>query len=447
MAEYDDVSPSEISAYLNSRNRITTWVKSSSTREDFYSPSVPPSRMPSYYSDEPEEEDDDLESNHSMPPQMVLRYGNGRPDELIPSYERAAVASHNPGYSYSRSRTISQPLPPPGNYRGPVEEFSQYAPPTPQFPEDIRILPPRTPSPNSRPAVTTRPSYTSSASSRPTAPPIQTSYHPQVRPPPVGYSQSHPLPSRPVYQQHQRAQSYQTSHSQHPLPRSHTPPASWYAPHRREVPPPLPQPYNASPQPSSRPATMSHPHSTTLPPPHRTDSKTCYDYPYWGGAEGGDSRRSNTRGRAETVIEEERDWDDRGRSVPRPDLQRSRSRAASMHSRMHEDPRSRHVDGMSDGEYRRNDGQRSRKMSMSSGDTYYVTPSPGERVDAHPRSQSSLAPSPTSTKHSPTSNYSQSQAGSLKKPFFQRLFHWGPNPEDDAKNSVRARRNTLSSRA
>ena len=68
--------------HMSSRDRTARWVRSHSpTESKFYSPSLPP-----FVTDElvPSSPPSEAGSSHSMPPKMVLRYGDGRPDIPIP---------------------------------------------------------------------------------------------------------------------------------------------------------------------------------------------------------------------------------------------------------------------------------------------------------------------------------------------------------------------------
>ncbi|EPQ61065.1 hypothetical protein GLOTRDRAFT_90360 [Gloeophyllum trabeum ATCC 11539] len=156
MADYDypyvdDSNPKSVAAYVASCSRVASWVKTHTPQRDpaeyFYSPSHPPSRVPSYLSDstDADEGDDehDRESIYSVPPKMVLKFDDGRPDVVIqPSQEkkdRYGIRAR----SMSASNTLpSKATVPPLNR---PTFFYDDGPPTPQFPEQIRILPPLQP--------------------------------------------------------------------------------------------------------------------------------------------------------------------------------------------------------------------------------------------------------------------------------------------------------------
>ena len=66
---------------MTTYDRTAYWVQTLSTGDPtLYSPSVPPSEMDYYLSSPPSE----AGSTHSIPPRMILRYDDGRPDFPIP---------------------------------------------------------------------------------------------------------------------------------------------------------------------------------------------------------------------------------------------------------------------------------------------------------------------------------------------------------------------------
>ncbi|KAF8621498.1 hypothetical protein AX15_007733 [Amanita polypyramis BW_CC] len=73
------------------RDRTAHWVKTFSTDQaEFYSPSIPPSELDDYTPSTPS----DTGSSHSIPPRMLLRYGDGRPDLPI-SHTGERYGRHN----------------------------------------------------------------------------------------------------------------------------------------------------------------------------------------------------------------------------------------------------------------------------------------------------------------------------------------------------------------
>jgi hypothetical protein len=258
MTEYTS-SREAIREYMSSRDRTALWVRTHSpTRADFYSPSLLPSELPPTPTSPPSE----VESSFSVPPKMVLKYKDGRPDipishwhyheddrskgsggrrhahagdsrhEQYPSHARsrsqgASIVSERDRMGRSGSRRAERPYDGPGR------------PLTPLTPEEIRVWPsdsddfPRPLQPRSK-------SLPRDSHFREEAPPplptsghtvpLQTMFpplprHAHAQPPPPHHSPSprivHPQP-RPV-----------AWHSipQAPPPRpSRTPPAIVYAP-------------------------------------------------------------------------------------------------------------------------------------------------------------------------------------------------------------------------
>jgi hypothetical protein len=84
MTEYTS-SPEAISEYMTSRERTAVWVRSHAPiHSQFYSPSVEPSVLDD--AGIPSAPASVVESTHSMPPKMVLKYTDGRPDVPISDY-------------------------------------------------------------------------------------------------------------------------------------------------------------------------------------------------------------------------------------------------------------------------------------------------------------------------------------------------------------------------
>lgn len=106
-----------------SRDRTARWVQSHAPYDGgFYSPSFPPTHLDGAYLPPPSE----VESSHSIPPKMVLRYNDGRPD--IPIRHPPAQFALSSTKPSRRSRHDSA--------RGrPVIPLND------QAPEEIRILP------------------------------------------------------------------------------------------------------------------------------------------------------------------------------------------------------------------------------------------------------------------------------------------------------------------
>ena len=101
MTEYT-TSSEAIREYMSARQRTAMWVQRHGGRGtgDLLSPSVPPSILSD--SDAPSygPSDSDNDSERSLPPRMVLRYGDGRPDKPISTdynHQSRARAYSNPG--------------------------------------------------------------------------------------------------------------------------------------------------------------------------------------------------------------------------------------------------------------------------------------------------------------------------------------------------------------
>jgi hypothetical protein len=146
MTEYT-TSSQAIREYMTSRERTAYWVQSHTPNEiAFYSPSVPPSVIDGLVSSPPSE----AESSRSVPPRMILRYGDGRPDipiqpsEPIRSRSRrredssptSPTTPHNPKYRQRSGSHGSSPL-------ARSHHTSSRSDRSPPVPEEIRVLPSR----------------------------------------------------------------------------------------------------------------------------------------------------------------------------------------------------------------------------------------------------------------------------------------------------------------
>ncbi|KIK97485.1 hypothetical protein PAXRUDRAFT_136209 [Paxillus rubicundulus Ve08.2h10] len=126
MTEYS-TSPAAIEVFRHSKERTAYWVRSHSPfHNHFRSPDSPPSVREELVSRESDEE-----SSHSLPPKMVLRYGDGRADIPI---------SH---WHYEHPHDSHKPPPPPhGSHSRPRPHTTYHTHDhfsTP--PEEIHILP------------------------------------------------------------------------------------------------------------------------------------------------------------------------------------------------------------------------------------------------------------------------------------------------------------------
>ncbi|KAF9495821.1 hypothetical protein BDN71DRAFT_1506362 [Pleurotus eryngii] len=400
MTEYT-TSSQAYREYMSSRERTARWVNAHSpTKTRFNSPSVAPSVIDGLLPSSPPSEAD---SSHSLPPQMVLRFPDGRPDVPIP-HDLDASASG----PVSRAHTLPQAA-------GARRPYPDYSPPS--GPEEIRILPSRTgqaPPPTSQTRSQSLPRNAYSPSSRPSIqppppppPPPPGAMHrskprlPLALPPPIHTPpESAPLPlPAPQPQvtfdpQHIPGSSAwhpytdKVTNRRQPIKQHGHPPAIIYAPSHHS---------------KSRyapPAILSH------PPPRGpggvvySHSIPQYPTPY-------PSAMSSSH---LTSVHEE-DVRRGGMSRPRHDRSRSATLADDPHHGHH--------------------GRRSSVSSFvsnDSGSTYYVLPSGRQKVHI-------IAPEPsiytaTSTTKSPSSP---------KRPFFKRLF--GFNKEkltsDSSKISTR----------
>lgn len=74
---------------MHARDRTTHWVQTHTSHAEFYSPSSPPSDIDDY-----SPPDSDAGSFHSLPPRMMLRYGDGRADIPIPHQDGRNYHAH-----------------------------------------------------------------------------------------------------------------------------------------------------------------------------------------------------------------------------------------------------------------------------------------------------------------------------------------------------------------
>jgi hypothetical protein len=259
MTEYT-TSPQAVQVYRSSRERTEHWVRSHSPyHSQFHSPESPPSVVGDI---EFEERDSDDGSSHSLPPKMMLKYGDGRDIPISHwhydnggPYKGSSHASssrphphghpHHPhdrswsaGDAYPTS-TRAPRYPEYTGYNHPSARDAHRAVPEDLEPEEIRILPSdphATPydarNEKYRPRRTSEPYRREPVHSAPHKEVLETplpSYVPNhahahahthaLAPPPVTYSHSQPIPQQ--YEQHHPAHS----HSRH-----RPPPSIVYAP-------------------------------------------------------------------------------------------------------------------------------------------------------------------------------------------------------------------------
>ncbi|EPT02160.1 hypothetical protein FOMPIDRAFT_1048172 [Fomitopsis schrenkii] len=505
MTEYTSNSEA-IREYMSARERTALWVDAHSpngTVPAFVPPSYPPSIVT--VSDAPSygPTDSDEESSHSLPPRMVLRYNDGRPDIPITTeynphngtHSRAAPKMHSaeprthPTHGRSRS----------GSYAPPVSHVPSQVPPRhvqslsyasqtvmeplampepPRSPESIVVLPSRQGSQNTQSTSQTsqnlhhppQPHHTPSPSFdaplQVPLPPSTLSQIPQQSSRFGGASRhsSHPslhgiaspsprrafdpsqipLPasSPPLSQSQSHAQHYAqplpgaaTSFAPHPpssrvqsqLPYTYSPPAIIYAPsskHSRShyAPPAIVYSPSATHHAPSRHApSMTYSRSDPLPHTAHHQRAGSGSSAYQPGQGSMRSRRPGptipeeedprVAGRYDRSVERERGRSrSRGRSVAR-----TRTPAESvMYLEDHELPPPPR--GQTPSDAFEDDDERA---TQASGSTYYVLPTPGQKVRLIVPNANSIytATSTTKSGHSPQSAHS-----GPKKAFFQRIF-------------------------
>ncbi|KAI0779187.1 hypothetical protein BC629DRAFT_1582755 [Irpex lacteus] len=420
MTEYT-TSSDAIREYLTARERTAMWVQrhGGHGRDDsMLSPSVPPSIIsdsdaPSYG---PTDSDD--ESDHSLPPRMVLRYTDGRPDIPIstdPRQQSRARAHSNPPRQTSLNHTVrgtsaSRRHYTPGGDGLVDPSFSQSQPqsryaqtlsyasgpmlspevsanaPAPPTPEHIVILPsPQGEAPPSIPpshpisrAATVHsahpeqiiptgvaPSHHSAHHSTIHAPNPRHAHNPShasrnnTSSPALTYSHSHPPPSAA----HGNARPIPNANASRPgtaLPYAYTPPQIIYAPSSRH-----PSTRYAPPQIVYTPPSRNNHSRTRGPAPSITYSHSDplpdhHNNPYYHDVRHPSAARS-------ALVEEDSGSSDNARGHNRSMSTRGRSRARIPIERS--PPRSRsETPPLSDA------------GSRTSGSTYYILPTPGQKV-------------------------------------------------------------------
>ncbi|KAI0628620.1 hypothetical protein C8Q77DRAFT_1067804 [Trametes polyzona] len=497
MTEYA-TDPEAIQEFLTARDRTNNWVSVHSQGIHFIHPSSPPSTI----SDDPDApsygpSESDSASTHSVPPRMVLRYPDGRPDVPISSDGVPSPTSSRRDHKYgpqssssrhtrSRSGSHTHPpaptadVPPPARYAQTLSYAtgSRYAPSAhphispPRSPESIRVLPSRQPEDSSQSPARVQASSSSHRSRGPAAqaifqpPTHQPSIHPSIhndRVPPLAdplhtsnrsviaptpqhpspTAQAHPFATMPNGIAHSHSQPASASYTsgsrfyehagtaprvQTDLPYTYSPPAIVYAPssrhrgpqynppaivyspsshghHRRAPAPgiaysrsdPLPHPSQYSP-------TQANAGSTPFPSVHGSTSHHSHPLSHRSSQSRDDGR---ARSRASSAV--------RGRPTARDMLysQPPRARTRSPTPSLSE----------------------SDTASDTSGSTYYVLPSPGQKVQiVVPNSASVYTASAHKSPRSPSSG------GSPKKPFFQRLFSRGSGSVDSRGSSSQGKR-------
>ncbi|KAF7363959.1 hypothetical protein MSAN_01054200 [Mycena sanguinolenta] len=375
MTEYT-TSSQAIRDYLSSKERTKNWVRSRIDSPDqCYSPNIAPSILQD--PDFVPAPASDAGSTHSVPPKMVLRYPDGRPDE--PIYE----GHHEPSLKRGGSRlrphesVRSQTLPTPSRSRAGSQSASR-------GPEEIRILPshavnaPRSATHSShshtRSKSLPRDAYSQTQEPVPGLPPPRSSHHSHAASG-AGHPEPHPRAGPMVSFTQPPPQTWHGSHGRH-----HPPPIVYAPSHHRSRPHYAPPAMFTHPPPMG-PNGMIYSHSAPVPSSHYPQK---YPTPY-------PSVMASSAHMA-SVNEELRSG---SRTPNRRDRSRSRSGTARPSS-----PASSTSSFNSDG----------------SGSTYYVMPQGRQKVHVIHTPDTSHT---SSTSHSPTSPHSKN---SLKKPaLFQRL--------------------------
>ncbi|KAI0084773.1 hypothetical protein BDY19DRAFT_897814 [Irpex rosettiformis] len=459
MTEYT-TSSEAIRDYLSARQRTAMWVHKyggHGSDDQMLSPSVPPSIISDSEAPSYGPTDSDVESDHSLPPRMVLRYGDGRPDIPIPTesnQQSRARAYSNPVRRHQDSRgstvhrhhglggnglvdpAFSQGQPQPryaqtlsyasGHPLAADIQGNDFAPPSP---EHIVILPsPQGEEPPSIPSAHPIPRAATIRSAHPeqiiptgVAPSHQPSQHTIHAPSPrraydpshssqhntdspaVAYSHSHP----PSSNAHGNTRPIPNPNSARPgttLPYAYSPPQIIYASSSRNT-----GSHYAPPQIVYSPPSRSHHSHTRGPAPSITYSHSDplpdhHNNPYYHNV----SHPSDRRG---GFVEEASSGSDNARSHYRSVSSRGRPRTRIPIERS--PPRSRsETPPLSDA------------GSRTSGSTYYILPTPGQKVQIIPPGAPSLHTATTSTKgshHSPISPHAPHPPPHHKN-IFQKIF-------------------------
>lgn len=398
MTEYT-TSPEAVQVFRNSRERTEHWVRSHSPfHSQFYSPESPPSVVSDIDIDE---SSSDNGSSHSLPPKMMLKYGDGR-DVPISHWHYDNGGSHkgsshsssshphpHPQHSHhhrphDRSRSAADAYPVRGprhpehtGYRYSSARNAHRADPEDLEPEEIQILPsdphatpydsrnekyrPRRASEPYRPEPLQSPPHKNAVEIPATPLPRHVPSHHGSAAPPVTYSHSQPIPRQ--YEQHHPAHS----HSRH-----RPPPSIVYAP----------GPHHATDH--YAPPTIVYAPTKAPGMTYTVSAPTGSGFPQYP------------------------------RITPAP-YPAAHSHLASIHEEarygmrgpLSRDDRSRAPSPIGEGD------------SCESGSTYYVIPTPGQKVKVLPGPVPSLYTA-TSTTKSPSSPQSGSMG--FKRPFFSRLF-------------------------
>jgi hypothetical protein len=286
MTEYT-TDPEAIAHYLAARARTAHWVDSL-TGKALAAPSFPPSLV-SDTDDGLSSQDSDGESSHSLPPRMVLRYPDGRPDVPVSTDPRWPPQGQKPTTpapfdARPRAGSGSHGYPPSNpniHSRAPSNGFPLYVSPPPPVvathPETIHVRPsPTSPIPQQGPISYIPPDPHHSTSPSTSARQRSMRSTPSSRRPPVSLQMIYTPPapasqsrSAPVSPTHE---SFLAAQQPPPLP----PPSASHPP--IAAPSPVygfPSPTSAHEPPPTGPPTHSRTHSRT----HSYDSNNSYPHP------------------------------------------------------------------------------------------------------------------------------------------------------------------------
>jgi hypothetical protein len=222
MTEYT-TDPEAVAHFLAARARTANWVDSLEGKA-----LVPPSAAPSLVSDTDDglsSPDSDAESSHSLPPRMVLRYPDGRPDVTVSANSQWQPQSQKPTSSpyHARPPPHSHGYPPSNpniRSRSSSNAVPLYVtPPAPivatQQPETIHVRPsPTSPGPQHSPNVYSIPDTHNSPSMPPHSRSMRSTHSSRPPPstlqiyasPPVPSSQSQSAPVSPTRESSRSAQ-------------------------------------------------------------------------------------------------------------------------------------------------------------------------------------------------------------------------------------------------
>ncbi|TBU41547.1 hypothetical protein BD309DRAFT_992308 [Dichomitus squalens] len=460
MTEYA-TDPEAIHDFLTARERTVNWVNVHGAGLNFASPSSPPSVLSEegVLSYGPSESD--ASSSHSVPPRMLLRYEDGRPDIPIshshsPHSRGGPSAQSSSRHTRSRSGSLAPPAPadmPPMPARHAQSlsyaSGSRYASAGPsgqplispsRSPEDIRILPSRQPDDSQRMAAasTQMHAFPQQPSIHDRVPPLadqlhtsnQSVYAPTAR---HATSPNQPIPiaaspatvtqmhSQPAGHHNGGSRFYEkpgmaASRVQSGLPYQYSPPAIVYAPSGRHGGRSNYQPPAIVYSPSSHghhraPAPgIAYSRSDPFPLPTQYSPQARAGATPFPPSQGSSSHRSRQRAQSTTEHLSSRGRS-RGPSSSR-DHPRTRSPTPSLSA--------------------------SETSSDTSGSTYYVLPSPGQKVQIIvPNAATVYTSTPKSSPRSPRSPSSAND--SPKKAFFARIFSRGSGSVDSRGSSGQAR--------